>query len=417
MNSQARKEHGCVRRRDWLSHGYEAHLVAEPVGPPLTNDIHSVFSYELDDFPQNSATKARWGSLTLEEYGRLDQSLRLATQLLESAPSSDAICSIVYGDRRFPAKKVLCKEIPVFEFQRHIMEPSTVRERAGDVLKKLGKSIRFFPADRDLSDSTKNIFKEGTHARAAATTVNFPQGVAIADRPERRGLATVIFISPHYLQRLDELLRDVLDKRYQIRKLNFEMAVTICHEVIHSINHALEYDQLDAYNRMGQCRKEPLFNEPLHEGQLMAELGYFWENHLFGGVISESGPERPLYLCEWPSWLFRYKKAQPERGPPKALAFKWLISAYYVQNTQSQDFWDQVKLQHPHDLLALRTRKRVAFRCWIPKKEYYDEIWDPCDAEDLLPGTSRIAWAEKDKSRGAALANETPHERKFRLNR
>lgn len=415
MNSQARREQDLVRRRDWVAHGYRADLVEESAGPPLTNDIHSVFSYELDELPHNSAIKARWGSLTPEEYGRLDQTLRLATQLLESAPSSDAICSLVYGDRRRLAEKTLGKDVPALEeFRKHTLEPSTVRGKAGDVLKKLGKSIRFLLADRDLSDNTKKIFKK-SHARTTPTSVDFPQGIAITDRPERRGLASVVLINPKYLETLDELLRDTLDKRYQVRKLNLEMAITICHEVIHSINYALELDQIDAYCRATQRGEESNFNEPFYEGQIVAELGFFWENHVFGGAVSPSKPDGALCLCEWPSWLFRNKEHQPERSPPKAMAFKWLIATYYVQNTQSQVFWDQVNLQHPHDLLALRIRKRVAFKFWMPEGEDYDETWNPNDDEDLLPDEPRIAWAEKDPSSGAVLANETPHERMERL--
>lgn len=417
MNDQTRRRFDRVRGRDWLSHGYSARQVAEPAGPPLTNDIHSVFSYELDELPHDSATKARWGTLTLEEYGRLDQPLRLATQLLESAPSSDAICSLVYGDRRVLAEKTSGKDIPAFEFRKHTLEPSTVREEAGDILKKLGKSIRFALADRDFSDESKNIFKQGILARATSTSVNCPQGIAITDGPERRGFASAVVISPEYLKTLDELHRDLLDKRYQVRKLNIELAITICHEVIHSINYALELDQLVTYGRMSQRREQPHFNEPFYKGQFVAELGFFWENHVFGGIVHQSKPDDPLYLCEWPSWLYRFKGEQPERGLPKAKAYKWLIATYYVQNTQSQDFWDQVNLQHPHDLLALRIRKRVAFKCWAPANEECDETWYPSDDEDLLPGEPRIPWAQKDPSPGAALANETSHEREVRLNR
>ena len=429
MNNRAKSEYKHVTKSDWLTNGYEQDLVEAPVGPKLTNAIHPMFSYERGKIPHNAGTRARWGELTPEEYECLDQPLRLATQLLESAASADAICSIVYGDRFNSPENIIRGGIPVSEFLPHTLRPSTVGRSAPSVLKKLGQSIGFTFTERGLTDGQKKLFESGTYAHAIPSTVHFPHGIAITNRPQHKGIAVVVHINPQYQETLNKLHRDILNKDFQVRKLNFEIALTICHGVIHAINYALASDYLNAFISWsedfnlytGQRFQEPPppYNEPFREGQDVAELGSFWENQVFGGICNQSVPnyEDPIYLCEWPSWMCRDKEHRPERALPRRRALRWLIPTHFVQNIQSQDFWDQLNLNYPYDLLALRIRRHVAFQCYIPEGEEYDTTWDPNAIENRLPAFLRVPWSYQDPSPGATLANETPDEKVRRLRR
>ena len=407
MNNIARAYHWPLRKEDWESHAYSPISAAEQkVGSELDNDIHSMFSYELDEYPHRTNSKARWGRLTLEEYKLLDQPLRLATQLLESAPSSDAILSIVYGERRPSPEHIIRRNIPVFEFRKHTQQPALVRERATQALKQLGKSIRFCMTS--LDNDTK--LAENTHGSTSPVTTGYPDGISIIEASEPTGLASIVFISPVYLRMLKELLVEGLNKQFMTLKLYFEIAITLCHEVMHAVNLAFASDLLQNYIARGKQFVAYPYNEPFYEGQDVAEVGYFWEKHVFGGACMQSMPhnDRAVFLGEWPSWLFRDRDEQPERALPRKRALKWLVSAHYIKNIQTREFWTKINLQHPQDLLALRIHKRVTVKSFVPPDYWdYDQTWDPEAPENKLGDYPRVLWPDTEQSPGGRLANET----------
>ena len=414
MNTKARKEHSELNREDWISHAYTPIEKADKkVGSDLSNAIHPMFSYELDELPHRATSKARWGKLTFEDYELLYPFLRLVTQLLESAPSCDAICSIAYGHRNPSPENIVHSGVPVFEFHKHNLPPFYVREAAGKVLKRLGKSIRFHLIELEHSD-------DGANGHTFGVTRGFPQGIAVTDRPQDRGVASMVLLDLKFLTMLKELLVETLGKQFQILKLYFEMANTLCHEIMHAINLASASELLNQYLERGDHVKLPLFAEPFYQGQNVAELGYFWENHVFGGACNQSVPirEDPVYIAEWPSWIFRDQDEQPEKHPPKRRALKWLVSAYYIKNIQTQEFWNRINAHHSQDLFVLRIRKRVAVKCFIPFNYMdYDETWDPDAPENKLGNSLRVPFTDDDPTPGARLANETHDEREERLDR
>ena len=173
MDTEARREHFEVKTDDWIYHAYIPIEEADKkVGSELKNDIHSMFSQELDERPRDATTKARWAKTKPEDYELLRPALRLATQLLESRPSSDAICSIVHGDRHPSPEKIVHLGVSIAEFHKHNLLPSDVRGTAGKVLKRLGKTIRFRVTDLDRRpDDDHTAF-----GRTIAFNSGFPQG-------------------------------------------------------------------------------------------------------------------------------------------------------------------------------------------------------------------------------------------------
>ncbi len=57
-------------------------------------------------------------------------------------------------------------------------------------------------------------------------------------------------------------------------------------------------------------------------------------------------PDDPIFIADWPSFLVRSKGTHPERVPPRNMCYKYLVSTYYIQKSQDQEFWDTVKLDH-----------------------------------------------------------------------
>ena len=423
MNNRSREKDPFVEEQDWITQGYTYPLLDNPIRSKLTNDIHPMFSFELDESPGGAFVKARWGGLTMKDYELLDQPLRLATQWLESAPSSDAICSIIAGERYIPPG------VPMhhFEFRHHRLLPSTVHERAGNALKQLGKSVTFRIADR--ASFPKVVDLDGDHGGICPWFFGHPEGIAITHDPQKKGLASTTYIHKKYLKTLRRLLDHPSIKKLQILKLYFEFALTICHEVIHAVNLAVESELLSTYIEMGDRLVEtrrnfgPVrVNEPFYEGQRVAELGLFWENEVFGGVCQQSVPnaEGAIFLVEWPSWLLQQGRADPERAPtPSNMCHKSLVSMWYIQNCQTQEFWDTVKSEHSQDLLALRIRKNVSLACELPQSKEDDTTWAgtaPKNARKVTGMNCRRELSDDpDPTPCARLANETILERSARL--
>lgn len=202
---------------------------------------------------------------------------------------------------------------------------------------------------------------------------------------------------------------------FKIHKLYFASALTACHEVIHVINFAIESELLKKYIEMGHNFTRVAFNEPIHEGQRVAELGYFWENKVIGGarIQTVANTQNPLFLANWPSWLNRDKESDPERALPRKVCYRYLVSTYYIQNIQTQEFWDTVKLEHSQDL-ALRMRKTVALAAWYQGTDI-DPTWDS-QAPENRPRTVgknlvRVLNNDADPSPCTRLMHETADER------
>ena len=416
MNDTARKASPEVGNGDGISHAYTP--IGEEgrmVGSELQNDIHSMFSFMLAELHHDGIPKARWSELTLGEYQLLCPTLRLATQLLESAPSSEAICSVVYGLRRTLPPSITHGR-HVTRFCKHNIPPFYVRETARKVLERLAESITFvlFDGGHRLKDDN------APNGHTAGIAGNFPQGVAVADLQEERGLASRVFVDRRFFRLMDELAAETLGKQFQILKANFEMAVTICHEVIHAINLAIASDLRNIYIAMGEHFTPRGFYEPYYQGQSVAELGYFWENEVFGGAFKQSIliRDNPFHLCEWPCWIFRDQQGKLQMAVQGRRARMWLLSAYYIKNIQTQEFWNTINTHHSQDLLALRISKRFHVVGFVPPNHMdYGNTSDPNAPENQLGPSFSVPFTGDDVSLGARIANETHVEREERVGR
>ena len=267
-----------VRDRDWRPHGYTDPLRDSPIGSKLTDPIHPMFSFELDERAPQGSTTARWDTLTTEEYKLLDQPLRLASKCLESTPSCDAICSILEGERYIPQDKPMHLGVAVSEFRDHSLPPSVMQERAKGVLKRLGASICFTAITKDIDYP----WLQGDYGKAHPLIHEHPDGIAVTHRPELKGLASLITLRPEYLTTLKVLLQTSEENPVQIEKLYLELAVTICHEVMHAIQNAIAPDLLatfkrlmERYEKTGQGFGKVNFKQPFYKGERIAEQGYF----------------------------------------------------------------------------------------------------------------------------------------------
>lgn len=104
------------------------------------------------------------------------------------------------------------KGFAVSKFRQHSLSLSVAHEKAGNALKRLGKSNL-----RTSKAVVAALLRSGTPERCA-------DGVAVTEGPGFRGLASTSCIDRVYLTTLKRLLLDPKKDRFQIHKLYFELS-------------------------------------------------------------------------------------------------------------------------------------------------------------------------------------------------
>ena len=96
-------------------------------------------------------------------------------------------------------------------------------------------------------------------------------------------------------------------------------------------------------------------DEPFYKDETMAEIGYCWENQVFGGnVMWSRKASDPLFVSKWPN--FFTDGDHPTRAKQKHTARRYIVSSHFVKNLHRQAFWDNVR---PGDETALYIKKTV----------------------------------------------------------
>ena len=144
----------------------------------------------------------------------------------------------------------------------------------------------------------------------------------------------------------------------------------------------------------------------------MAEIGYCWENQVFGGnVFWSSKTNDPLFVSKWPSF---FTDAEfPKRGKENRTARRYVVSLHFTRNMHRQDFWDNLV---PGDSTALYIKKTIGIEYVNPDEEVLSidssQINWPRDESSSRVSRERDGQPIPDPS--ASRANETEEERRAR---
>ena len=163
-------------------------------------------------------------------------------------------------------------------------------------------------------------------------------------------------------------------------RLHFWIAITLCHELIHAINHATSDNR-----------------EPFYGNQNYAELGYAWENAVFGGRVL--APRRfdghfPFTMVKWPSLALTPDDDSDEttRGYAKGSATYYYVPMDHMARIQQQETWDAYGSPDRAPLDTLHIPKRVGVQLHDPAQETVDPLWRRSESsEGRWPGRGRHA--------------------------
>jgi len=292
----------------------------------LTNAIHPVYS------------RSQWADCPDVAYELLTPSLRLATQMITSPTS------LVFYDA-------------LLKNHRRLLNEDTAR---------LGKNCyRFRTFDSDERDYTDSQIPHGVSQDIAALspyiTCKLIPNVARESgylAVTKRDMSVIVKSETDWVvgtgSTIDvgmEFITNLCRVRAQgsisqLLRLQFCVAVTFAHELVHAVNHAVS---LETY-------------EPFFEDHRSSELGLAWEQVIFGGRVVPLGDidaRNPLGLIKWPTAWPEGRPDMLERRLPKKTSTVYFVPMTYIANIQQQAFWVNIGYGH-HLRIPKKHGRRLA---------------------------------------------------------
>ncbi|MCJ1461501.1 hypothetical protein MMC07_000098 [Pseudocyphellaria aurata] len=372
---------------EWERLGYDVNL---PNLRPnnLAREISPVFQY-MDEGDQ-----IRWTGLEREDCQIIEPVCRLASAMIESPASLAFLHALLYSPRANIALLSQRVGYPCHEFRRSEISVIPDSEDPRLALKRLAPNVSWILLGREKMP--------GRHGSTSNTWVD----CTIVDNG-RNGFQSSIELRKSLIQELSELSRQA-DRVMQTLSYQFFVAKILCHEVVHAINLAIDPALVTA-RRMDLARlaigHSPSgwlqWNEPFFEDQAQPELGYCWENEVFGGSITHSKVEKLMLICKWPNhWGIEPDSIQstPRRAGFKATQTEYIIPAHFIHNIQQQVFWDRLD---PVNAISLRAQKMVGIRTELPPGSWTDALWEPSTSSEGVWSADEIGWVYRKEDADA----------------
>ena len=350
MDARTRDKYSTFLEEDWARLGYLDPPSSQEYGLGLTVPKLPIFHHKHHARPLIG--HVIWPQYTDTQYEKLcaelDPALRLASAMLQSPASLDLIYKIIYGPRRFPRERMDYEGQPCFEIEC-IETNETRRSMVKKALNRLAESLSFI-TENPKEDGKKNCDAIVSHSLALHS-----YGINIADDSGTpRGIASTIRLNRNHLSKLTLLLGQNGDNTSQILTLQFKLAVSICHNIVHAIGHAADlallldaimestYRDLATLENTERSKERVGSNEPFMENESVAELGYSWENAVLGGTVQWANQvDHPLFFSKWPSFLT--DGDYPRRAAYSTTATQYVVPLHYLRNIHRQEFWDNMK--------------------------------------------------------------------------
>ena len=382
MDNVIRNLHPHVHIDQWRRLGYVDYLsqarqndLARSTHPPA---VHPLFQYRS---PNGSKIWLGHSPTSFQPiYDALEPTLSLATAILLSPASLVFIYSVLYSPRRLVANPSMHEGQQCYVFARPnpLPDETILRQRVFSALEKLADSNAFVLMDENDYPGMKDV-----HGLTVVMQPATKDGICITD-DNRRGLPTGIRIHKRYVHKLIAWGADpTIVNRLVVLNTQFRLASTICHEIVHALNDAIDTPLLRRVQIKLASNSVKLVdsNEPFWEDQRLAELGAAWESEVFGGTIREdpAGPEGPLLVCKWPGLENRGKL--PQTKGPKKMETRYFIDMHFIHDIQQRSFWNQ---SLAHDTTLLHIPKTLGKR-FDYMGDDIDPDWSPTNSSEGIP--------------------------------
>lgn len=276
--------------------------------PPsnLNNAIHPVYS------------RGQWTDCPDEAYELLTPSLRLATLIITSPTSLVFYDALLNNHRRLLNEDTArlgknCYRFRIFDSdERNYADSQILRDVSQDIA-ALSPHI-----------SCKLIANVAEESGYLAVTKRDMSVLVKSETDWPVGTGSTIDVGMEFVTNLRRVRAQ--GSISQLLRLQFCVAVTFAHELVHAVNHAVS---LETY-------------EPFFEDHRSSELGLAWEQVIFGGRVTALGnidARNPLGLVKWPTAWLEARPNMLERKLPKKTSTVYFVPMTYIANIQQQAFW------------------------------------------------------------------------------
>ena len=301
--------------------GYLEYANARP--NDLTSPIHPMLDlgkWRLAPIAENSKP------LDAENAKLLEPILRLASAMLLSPGSVVFLHNVMYRRRKHEEEASNKYNRKLHTLPEPLKPFARMRTEFDEVISHIGPNVHIYLADHS-DPEWKELKCTGRCHCLAQSRILYPK--TIRPLAVKRGRSSAIRIDDaclvliRILQQKEQTLQDV----NRTLRIQFRMALTICHELSHAINIAVAKTR----------------NEPYYGYQDINELGFAWQEYVFDGLVHSVDPDYrwSMGLFHFPEprhYVSKYGRHRRGNGPPRSHTFYW-VSMKWISRLHRQSAW------------------------------------------------------------------------------
>lgn len=271
-----------------------------------------------------------------------------------------------------------------------------MRDNVNQRLKQVENSITFRLFDQDSIDEQPETYAyvminrnlEAIELGPSGWDPGYPSdvflgtGAILQINKQKERIARIIRSSKRKILKTEKYERHLS----RLLRLQLVLAITLCHEMMHVISNGM----------MPPSSNSTV--EPYYCDDRLNELGFAYENCVFGGTVQDlefRGCKRPLTITKWPAFdSADVNTSIYELRKPRRFATMYFISMQFVSNVQQQAFWD--RRCATHDTILLQIPRTIGWRAKY--LEEGDPNWASQDSSNMRLSVNTLGQVFRMKS-------------------
>ena len=376
--------------------------MASPFLDDLLKDIQKNYGDDPNVYPNDLTVdlnpmlvRARWPGINDHMWSLLLPVLRLASAMLSTHASFLFLYSVINAKRAYDWPLSTKYHANIAMIGR--LDPyDHLDQSLSDVRNEYEACLRLFAkyVEWKVTLSSDPGWQNAGHY---GITNSIPERATYFHNYRRRGhdgCGCNVYLNSSRLEMLEELRKKPTDFRTisATLRVQFMLAVTVCHELVHVVNRAAHGDPY----------------EPFWEDHNLAELGRSWEQEMFGGTPWQYPHNYDyLYLVKWPmiDERARAEVLMAERAASKGTSTFYSLFMPYITRSSSQACWDTYTPTLDDSLLKI---PKISGQR-IPAKGSLNPNWRASQSSEGRWPVDARGYVSRPMTRAAVVQNPVRH--------
>ena len=305
--------------------GYLEYANARPNN--LTSPIHPVIDLEKW---RRSPIDPNAKPLEDEDRRLIEPVLRLASAMFLSSVSVAFLHNVIYGKRHHLKEVSIRYKTHLYALDAPPRPCARMKNEFDEVISQISPHVHLYTTDFQDRESM-GLHLNGRCKYIRNSKISFSEST----RLRKGGRGSNIQINDAFLRQLRNLEKsETLKDINHTLRIQFGMALTICHELNHAVNAAVKP------RKHGKLHSV----EPFCKDHNISELGFSWEEEVFDGLTHrmDSDHQWQMGVYHFPEpYHYRDKYGRFKRGePPKSFTVYWL-SMKWLARLNRQSAWNR----------------------------------------------------------------------------